>query len=104
MKKEIVKDASKQMVIETPQLVVKGNIMTWQGTMIQLSNVSCISTRPLTQTVFPVYSIVPLCVGVFLLEDYLMASIIFFGIGAALIYKWYITNRERKKTLFWILL
>lgn len=97
MKKEISKDTSKQMVIETPQLMVKGNIMTWQGTMIQLSNVSCISTRPLTQTVFPMYSIALLFIGVLLFEDYLMASIISFGIGVALIYKWYITNKERKK-------
>lgn len=104
MKKEIGMDYFKQRVIETPRLVVKGNIMTWQGTMIQLSNVSCISTRPLAQTLFPMYSIALLAIGIFLLEVQLIASIVFFGIGGALIYKWYSTNRERKKTLFWILL
>ncbi len=97
MKKEIGMDYFKQRVIETPRLVVKGNIMTWQGTMIQLSNVSCISTRPLAQTLFPMYSIALLAIGIFLLEVQLIASIVFFGIGGALIYKWYSTNRERKK-------
>lgn len=30
--------------IETKNLMIKGNIIEWPGTMIQLSNISCIST------------------------------------------------------------
>lgn len=28
--------------IETKNLMIKGNIIEWSGTMIQLSNISCI--------------------------------------------------------------
>lgn len=97
MKKEIGKDASKQMTIETPQLLIKGNIMSWQGTMIQLSNVSCISTRPLTQMPFPAFSIALLLIGLLLFKYNITVSIFSFGIGVAWIYKWYKTNEERKE-------
>jgi len=97
MKKEIGKDTSQQMVIETPELLVKGNIISWHGTMIQLSNVSCISTRPLTLIVFPMFSIALLLIGLLLLKYNLIVSIIFLGIGVAWIYKWYKINEERKK-------
>lgn len=96
MKKEIGKDASKQMVIETPELLVKGNIMSWYRTMIQLSNVSCISTRPLTTKEFPIPSIVLLLIGVLLFKSYFIVSIICLIIGIAWIYKWYETNEELK--------
>lgn len=97
MIKEIGTGASQQMVIETPQLLIKGNIMSWYGTMIQLSNVSCISTSSLGQIVFPINSAVLFLIGILMLAFNVLVSIIFLGLGAAYIYKWYKDNEERKK-------
>ncbi len=112
MIKELGAGASQQIVIETPQLLIKGNIMSWKGTMIQFSNISCISTRPLAQTVFPSSSLTLLLIGfvafIFsllmsithnlpLMFIGLLASISCSGLGAAMIYTWYKTNEERKK-------
>ena len=47
------KGKKKEKSIETPELLIKGNIISWEGTMIQLSNVSCISTSPLELMEFP---------------------------------------------------
>lgn len=58
----------KEKSIETPELLIKGNIMSWEGMMIQLSNVSCISTAPLELMGFPIGSIVLLFIGIFILE------------------------------------
>ena len=97
MKSEKGIDSSPKIVIKTPQLLVKGNIMIWKGTMIQLSNVSCISTMPLVHNAFPLFSIVFLLMGLLLLGYNLIVSIILFGIGAVCIYNWDKTNEQRKK-------
>lgn len=97
MKKEMGMNGSQQVVIETPQLLIKGNIMSWYGTMIQLSNVSCISTRTLIKTEFPMFSIVLFAIGLLALKFNLLFTIIFCGIGAAWIYYWYKTNEQRKE-------
>lgn len=97
MKKEIGKDNSQQLVIDTPRLWVKGNIMCWDGTMIQLSNVSCISTIPLVQAAFPFISILLLLLGLFLFKYNWMVSLVLLGVGGVWIYHWYRINEERKK-------
>ena len=40
--------------IETPSLTIKKNIMTWENTMIQLSNISSISSGNMELIRFPV--------------------------------------------------
>lgn len=97
MKKEIGKDASQKMVIETPQLLVKGNIMSWYGTMIQLSNVSCISTRPLAQKQFPLLSMALLFIGAFLFQYNVILGIILLVIGGIWIYIWTEGNEKLKR-------
>lgn len=97
MKKEIGMNNSQQLVIDTPRLWIKGNILCWDGTMIQLSNVSCISTTPLVQLAFPLLSIVILLGGFLLLKYNWVMSIILLGIGVFWIFKWYTINEERKK-------
>ena len=88
----------KEKSIETKELLIKGNIMSWEGTMIQLSNVSCISTTPLVQIAFPIPSIALLLIGLLaLVFKSWIVSIILLGIGIAWIYNWYKTNAERKK-------
>jgi len=97
MIKEIGTSTSQQKIIETPQLLIKGNIMSWHGTMIQLSNVSCISTEPFAQMAFPIYAIVLPLIGLLVLAFSIIVGIIFLGLGIAWIYAWYKTNEERKK-------
>lgn len=98
MKKEIGKDNPQQMVIDTPRLFVKGNIMCWDGTMIQLSNISCISTSPLVQFGFPFVSVAIMLFGLLLFKlNVILAFILLIG-GAAWIYVWYRANEERKRS------
>lgn len=97
MKKEISIGNSQQQVIDTPGILIKGNIMCWEGTMIQLSNVSCISTSSLMQMVFPINSIILFIIGLLASMFSLIVCIVFLGLGVACIYKWYKTNEERKK-------
>ena len=99
MKKELNKDNAQQLVIDTPRLWIKGNIMCWDGTMIQLSNISCISTSPLVQAPFPFLSIAFLVVGLLalMLKYKLMVVIVLLGVGGIWIYSWDRTNEVRKR-------
>lgn len=97
MKKEIGKDNSQQLVIDTPQLFLKGNIMCWDGMMIQLSNISCISTMPLVQAAFPFISIVLILIGFLAFTYNVIVALILLGAGAFWMYSWDQTNEERKR-------
>lgn len=72
--------------IETNTLKIKGNIMCWDDTMVQLSNVSCISTSPLEQNAFPKYSILMIIVAILLFGRNILVSIILLVGGIACIY------------------
>lgn len=96
VKKEPGRDNSQQMVIDTPQLFVKGNIMCWDGMMIQMSNISCISTMPLAQAVFPLASVALILIGCFVFKYSMLFALALLGGACAWIYIWYRTNEERK--------
>lgn len=87
----------KEKVIETPKLIIKGNIIYWAKTMIQISNISYISTVPLDQLGFP--KITLLLLGIAALAFYGRSP----GYGVILllctgvwIFIWYYKNEERK--------
>lgn len=83
--------------IETDQLVIKGNIMTWENTMLQLSNVSSISTYSLAGDSFPIRSIAVIVLGIICFTINALIAILLLIIGGVMIYNWY-NNNERKKS------
>lgn len=86
----------KEKSIETPELKVKGNIMSWDGMMIQLSNVSSVSTAPLDQLAFPVLSVLLIFAGIVWLKQELFLGVLLLMFGGAWIYGWYYINNKRK--------
>ena len=86
----------KEKSIETAQLLIKGNIISCDGMLIQLSNISCISTIALEQLAFPALSIVILLLGFFMLTQKVIVGILLLMVGAAWIYGGYYINNQRK--------
>ncbi len=82
--------------IKTSELIIEGNIMRWEGTMVQLSNISCISIQPLQLLGFPKYSLILLIIGVCLLKYYVLLGILLMVGGGAWIYAWNEMNVKRK--------
>ena len=78
----------KEKSIETSELLVKGNIMSWEGMMIQLSNVSCVSTAPVEEII--------LIIGLVALTQKPIIGILLLAGGVAWIYGWYYFNNQRK--------
>lgn len=86
----------KEKSIETDQLLIKGNIMCWEGMMIQLSNVSCISTSTLELLAFPILAALLILGGFFMLSEYLVAAVMCIAGGIVWIFCWYYINSTRK--------
>lgn len=84
-----------EKAIETPSLTVKKNIMVWENTMIQLSNVSYISSSDIESLPFPIWTLLPIIAGLYLLGESFLLGVIVIAIGAVGIYLWYKKNEER---------
>lgn len=87
--------------VETPEIVIKGNIMTWKNTMLQLSNVSSISTAQDIPT-FPGASIALIVLGFLLFNNFKYVEIlqavgiilIIFGIVPIVVYAMAVSDHK----------
>ena len=87
---------SGEKFIETPSLVIKKNIMTWDNTMIQLSNVSYLSASSLTLKPFPFLAALIILGGLCMLGEMLVPGLLVIACGAAWIYSWCNDNETRQ--------
>lgn len=85
--------------IETEQLNITGNIMTWQGTMIQLSNVSYITTQKLSPVKIPWGALVLIGVGICMFAFKAVIAFIMIVLGGIIFYSWYIENKKRSQSM-----
>lgn len=93
----------KEKTIETPKLTVKGNIIYWASTMIQISNVSCISTVPLEQMGFPKLTLLLFGIAVLIFKTSPFLGVWLLLGGGIWIIIWLNLNNERKyKTILCI--
>ena len=84
----------KERSIETEQLTIKGNIIMWDRMMIQLANISSISTKRLNSKPFPYLSLLLVLVGIILIKISGILAIVLIAAGIAWIVIW---NQENQK-------
>lgn len=91
----------KEKSIETEQLLIKGNIMSWEDTMIQLSNVSFISTSPLEPLKFPRIILLTLIASFVMMKFNAGIGVLLLMVCMGWSYFWYDENQSRdsKKVL-----
>lgn len=91
----------KEKSIETKQLLIKGNIMSWENTMIQLSNVSSISTLPLEPLEFSKAILFIFIAGLIMMKFNAGIGVLMLLVSAGWLYSWYTDNQQRnsKKAL-----
>ena len=82
--------------IETDMLIIEDNIMRWTNTIIQISNISLISTAKIRPLPFPFLSILPLGVGIYFISDYQMFGW-WFVVGAVLWIIYWLGKSESEK-------
>lgn len=83
--------------IETPSLLVKKNIMTWDNTLIQLSNISYISAADIEPAKFPIWAGLVILGGLWLFGKSAFLALLLIAAGAAGLYFWYQENEKRRQ-------
>lgn len=86
----------KEKNIITPQLVIAGNIMAWKDSVLQLSNVSSVSTVPLEPIPFPSWALLALLVGLIIFKASWLAAVAFIAVAVVGILYWYQKNENLK--------
>lgn len=81
--------------IDTDYLKIYGNCLEFKDTSIQLSNVSLFSTADIAPSPFPMFSILVVLVGFFLLEHSTLFAILLIA-GGGWIYYWYYQCQKTK--------
>lgn len=90
-------DLNTSKSIETPFLRVRGNCLEIQNTVIQLSNISLLSTTDVTPEKFPIYSIIIILAGIASLAILKIVSVILIAIGGLWIYYWYSSAQKAQE-------
>lgn len=86
----------KSKKIETPNFSIKGNLLRWEDVVIQISNISLISSSKFQKTPFSKWNILFLLAGIVLLPIIAYLGLLCLAVGAFLIWTWY-TEKERTK-------
>ena len=85
--------------IETEQLNITGNIMTWQGTMVQLSNVADITTQKLSPVKLPWSALVLIGLGICMFAFKAVIAFVMIVLGGIIFYAWYADNKKRSQSM-----
>lgn len=86
----------KEKNIITPQLLIAGNIMAWKDSVLQLSNISSVSTVPLEPIPFPIWAILLFLAGLVTFKTSLPIAIVFIAIAVIAVLYWYRKNEDLK--------
>lgn len=86
-----------EKVIETPSLRIRKNIMMWEDTMIQLSNVSYVSASNIAATVFPVWAAIMILAGLLFISRSAAVALVLIALGGLWIYLWYRENEKKRQ-------
>ncbi len=95
----------KPKVIETESFSIRGNIISWKETIIQISNISMISTSDMDKQRFPYYVILLLLASFWLMGDYAALGVILLLLCVGIVALWIRKKRklEAMKRLSFVL-
>lgn len=87
----------KENSIATERLTIKGNIIMWDRMMIQLSNISSISTKGLSPKPFPIISLLVILIGLILFKMSGVLAVVLVTAGIVWIVWWYNEDQKRRE-------
>lgn len=85
----------KEKRVNTPSLSIVGRLLRWEDTIIQIDNISLISTTDFQQTSFPLWSLVLILIGLLLIRYSVFVGLICLAGAGLAIWFW---NAEVQKT------
>jgi len=88
--------SKKERTVQTKQLLVRGHLLQWEDVIIQISNISLITSTNLDPPGFPVWAAIAVLVGLVLLKPIWYVGLIALAVGGFSIYLWYTKCEEMK--------
>lgn len=88
---------NKEKQVKTQRLSIMGHLLRWDDVVIQISNISLISTSNFQQTALPVWTIFLFVIGVILLPFIWWAGLLCLALGVFVVWVWYKENQKTKK-------
>lgn len=86
----------KEKTVQTKQLLIQGHLLRWEGVIIQISNISLITSTNLNPPVFPIWAAIAVLAGISLLDPIWYVGLIAMAVGVYSIYSWYSEYEEVK--------
>lgn len=90
-------DMKQEKTIDTPQLVITGNIMVWKDSMLQLSNISSVSAVALQPVPFPTWTLLVFVLGLFALTIETTVALVMVIVAVFFIFVWAKSNNDISK-------
>lgn len=85
--------------IRTMNLNITGNVMIWQEFLVQISNISYITTENMQKVSFPWVTIPAIAVGCMLFKINVLIALIVLACSIWIMFKWFKTNQERSNSI-----
>lgn len=86
----------KEKTVQTKQLLIQGHLLRWEGVIIQISNISLITSTNLNPPRFPIWAAIAVLAGISLLDPIWYVGLIAMAVGGYSIYSWYSEYEEVK--------
>lgn len=86
----------KEKTVQTRNLFIQGHLLQWEGVIIQISNISLITSSNMNRPIFPIWAGIMAIIGLSLLKLVWYVGLIALAIGGVGIYFWY-SEVERVK-------
>lgn len=80
---------AKEKTVETDNLRIEGQLLEWKGVIIQVSNISLITTANLNSTKFPLWTLLAIIIGIALFQFEGLVGLVLIAIAGVVIYLWY---------------
>lgn len=90
----------KEKTMEVGNLYIKGQLLQWEDVIIQISNISLITTANVQPARFPLLSLLILLIGLLLFSSKILIASIVLLIGVAWIALWYQDYSQAKSQKF----
>lgn len=87
----------KETVVETKQFQICGHLLRWEDTVIQISNISLISTGNFQSQQFPMWAAILALLGLLALGASLIVGLMCIVVGIFCIYLWYKAIEKTKE-------
>lgn len=91
---------SKEKTVETSNFQVKGHLLQWKDVVIQISNISLITSTDVQPTLFPVWGLVVAAIGSVLIRYVWPIGFILLALSAYVFFAWYRENEKKKLQKF----